>query len=169
MKMSRAFIICFFTLFLIRTGYSQKENNTVATSVAIVINNDLINILDNAVHHEKKCAYFSDSLPFTINVRLIKHVYELQIESLTNINDAFDYFEPIYGCLYHRNHLFFIYGTDASAFFLLTGQSENFKSKSHTALENQNAYQIVGGSFSIWNYWHYNNTFYFRGISSNCE
>ncbi len=153
--------------------FSQHVVKTSKLPILLITDTCLNSVLDSVVNFEKSCDYYNDSLFFTVDVRVIKEVYELQIGSSNNINEALDYFEPIYGCLYYENHLFIIYNPASDKFFKRTEKTKKFKyikyDKSYQKGDTLTLYYILDDSYTYWNYWYINNKFVFEGRSSSCD
>lgn len=147
-----------------------KSNILTMLSIA---DTSLIPILDSAISFEKKCTYYNDSLFFTIDVNQKQDVFELQIESSSNINRAQNYFEPILGYLYFKNHLFFVYNQVSKKFFSVLEETKEFKyvkyDESYQSEDTLILYHIIDDSHTYWNYYYINNKFVFDGKSSFCN
>lgn len=147
-----------------------KSNKLAMLSIA---DTNLTPILDSVVCFEKKCKYYNDSLFFTIDVRQKKDVYELQIGSSNDMNNAMNYFEPILGYLYYKNHLFLISNPTSKKFFSMTENTKEFKyikyDESYQPGGKLILYHIIDDSHTYWNYYYINNKFIFYGKSSSCD
>ncbi len=170
------FSVVYMLLILCFNSCSVSSQHTVKTKELLglsIIDTSLNTILDSVVSFEKNCDYYNDSLFFTVDVRKIKDVYELQIESSNNINNALDYFEPILGYLYYKSHLFIIYNPVSERFFKRTEETKKFKyikyDKTYQEEDSLTLYHIIDDSFTIWNYWYINGNFVFKGRSSSCD
>lgn len=147
----------------------SKELTKELTMLSIADKN-LTVILDSIICFEKRCNYYSDSLLFTINIRQVNDIYELQIESSNNVNDVLDYFEPIYGYFYFNDHLFFVFKPESKILFSLTDSTKQFNYTKFLKSNNKSKQiKIIDDSHSYWNYWIANQIFIFKGKSSPCE
>lgn len=150
----------------------QIHNETIINEVS-VIEKGLLPFINTAVLFERKCDYYSDSLLFTIDVRIIGSKYEIQIESVRNPNTVFNDFEPIFGYLYVKNHLVFVYGQPSVKFFQIGEDCKQFKffKKNEASLKTDSLYlnDIIDDSNSIWNYLYVEDEFILVGKSSSCN
>lgn len=153
--------------------FSQHIVKSSELSVLSIVDTSLNSILDSVLIFEKNCDYYSDSLFFTIDVRIIKESYELQISSSNNINEALDYFEPIYGCLSYENHLFIIFNPVSERFFKRTEKKSKFNyikyDKSYQKGDSLTLYHIIDDSYTYWTFWYVNGVFIFKDRSSSCN
>lgn len=149
---------------------SQQIVKSKELAMLSIADTNLTVILDSIICFEKKCSYYSDSLLFTVNIRQVNDIYELQIESSNNVNGVLDYFEPIYGYFYFDDHLFFVFKPESKILFSLTDSTKKFNYTKYLESNKKNKrIQIIDDSHSFWNYWISNQTFTLKGKSSPCE
>ncbi len=163
MKFRTIYILSIFCFFYC-SAYSQPIKKTKPLNELVIIDTNLYIILDSVIFFEKKCDYYNDSLLFTIDINK-RNFCNLQISSYNNIDNAFDFFKPILGYFYYKNHLFIVYDTDIKTLFEITHKIKKFEYR-----EIPDTYiLIVDCSHTYWYYWYIENKFIFRDRSSPCE
>ena len=173
MKVNLLYSICFIFCLNSCSVSSQHMIKTNELTLLSIADTNLCTILDSVISFEKKCEYYNDTLCFTIDVRQVKNIYELQIGSANDMDNVLNYFKPIFGYLYYQNHLFIIYDISSKKFFSKTKKIKEFKytkyDTSHQDGDTIKLYNIIDDTFTYWTYFYINSKFVFQDRSSSCD
>jgi hypothetical protein len=173
MKTDRLFIILALLLSS-SVVYSQPREKKRYLPEAKIEREDFILLMDSVVCFEKKCDYYTDSIPFMITFIVNpddSSMYMIEIGSSDRIDDCFSIDDNLPIAFYRiKNHVCLLYNELPEFIFSIANEKTEFVYKDYFEFyRNSDAIMWVDDGFTGWRYYFYDNEFHFDGKYTFCQ